>query len=81
MDLPTIDIPAAPPAGAPPLPAFHVEVHFGAGIPADAQGRGLLALERYFRETLGVPAECYKATMRDDLKRRRDMTDEDRKRL
>lgn len=66
---------------APPLPAFHVEVHFGRAIPGDVQGKALLALERYLRETLGVPAEVYKATMPDDLKRRRDMTDEDRKRL
>ncbi len=66
---------------AAPLPAYHVEVKFGPAIPGPDQGRALLALERYLRETLGVPAECYKATMADDLKRRRDMSNEDRRRL
>ncbi len=63
------------------LPAFHVEVQFGSGIPADAQGKALLALERYLREQLHVPAEVFKARMADDLKRRRDMTEEERKSL
>lgn len=70
-----------PLSGPASLPAHHVEVAFGAGIPGDAQGRALLAMERYFRETLGIPALCYKATMPDDLKRRRDMTDEERRDL
>lgn len=72
-------LPDAP--SAPPLSAFHVEVRFGGAISGDAQGKALLALERYLRETLGVPAEVVKQTMPDDLKRRRDMTEEDRKRL
>ena len=63
------------------LPAYHVEVRFGSGVSGDAQGRALLALERYLRETLGVPAEVYKEARPDDLKRRRDMTDDDRRRL
>ena len=67
--------------GPPPLPAHHVEVAFGAGIPGDAQGRAMLALERYLRETLNIPAQCYKRTMSDDLKRRRDMTPEERANL
>lgn len=74
--LPLLDSPAAP-----PLPAYHVEVKFGSGITGDVQGRALLALERYLRETVGVPAQVFKATMPDDLKRRRDMTGEDRRRL
>ena len=69
------------PLSAPALPPHHVRVDFGSAIPGDAQGRALLHLERYFRETLAIPAECYKATMPDDLKRRRDMTDEERKSL
>lgn len=77
MTLTTLD----PAPGRPALPPFHVEVAFGAGISGDAQGRALLKLERYLREELGVPAECYKAVMADDLKRRRDMTSEERKRL
>jgi len=64
-----------------PLPPYHIEVKFGSGISNDAQGRALLAMERYLRETLGVKAECFKEVMHDDSKRRRDMTDEDRKRL
>jgi len=65
----------------PRLLPHHVEVSFGAAITAPVQGRALLALERYLRETVGVTAEVYKATKPDDLKSRRDMTDEDRKRL
>jgi hypothetical protein len=64
-----------------PLPPYHVEVKFGSAIGNDAQGRALLMLEKYMRITLGVPAEIYKAMMEDDLKRRRDMTVEERKTL
>lgn len=60
-----------------PLPPHHVRVDFGAGIPGAIQGPALLLLERWLREN-GAPAEVYKATMPDDLKRRRDMTDEQR---
>jgi hypothetical protein len=63
------------------LPANHVELKFAANIDGDAQGRLMLAWERLARETMGVPVELYKATAADDLKRRRDMTTEDRKRL
>jgi len=66
---------------APTLPAMHVEVKFGRGVDADTQGRLLLAWERLAREQLGVPVELYKAGMADDLKRRRDMTPDERKRL
>ncbi len=64
-----------------PLPPYHVEVKFGSAINNDAQGKALLMMERYMRETLGVKAEIYKETMPDDLKRRRDMTVEQRKTL
>jgi hypothetical protein len=63
------------------IPANHVIVNFGSAITGDVQGKALLHLERYMRETLGVKAECYKATMADDNKRRRDMTPEQRDRL
>lgn len=59
----------------------HVIVTFGKQISSDVQGRALLHLERYMREELGVPAEVYKVEKEDDLKRRRDMTEEDRLRL
>ena len=61
------------------LPTHHVRVDFGAGIPGHIQGPALMLLERFLRQH--VPAEVYKATMADDLKRRRDMTEGDRKRL
>ena len=73
-----IELPQAAPRQ---LPAHHVEVRFGRGVPSDAQGRALLALEKYLRCELGVPAEVYLPTAQDDLKRRRDMTPDDRRRL
>lgn len=62
------------------LPRFHIEVKFGAGIPADAQGVVLLQMEKYLR-ALGVPAEVFKETMADDSKLRRSMTEEQRAKL
>ncbi len=61
------------------LPLFNVQVDFGAGIPGNVQGPALLLLERYLREH--VPAQVFKRERPDDLKRRRDMSDDDRKRL
>lgn len=58
----------------PALEPFEIRVDFGPAIHGDAQGRCLLTLERYLRETLGVPACVYKASLPDDLKRRREMT-------
>ena len=63
------------------IPHNHVVVTFGPGISSDVQGRALLHLERYLREELGVKAEVFKVTMDDDLKRRRDMTTEQRDNL
>ncbi len=71
----------AAPKGPPPLPPGHVEVKFAADIGGDVQGRLMLAWERLARETMGVKVELYKAGKEDDLKRRRDMTTEDRQRL
>lgn len=65
----------------PALEPFEIRVDFGPAIHGDAQGRCLIALERYLRETLGVPALVYKATMGDDSKLRRSMTEEERRRL
>jgi hypothetical protein len=75
--LATVDAPSGPP----PLPPGHVEVRFAADIDGDTQGRLMLAWERLARETMRVPVELYKQTREDDLKRRRDMTPEDRRRL
>ncbi len=56
------------------LPAHHhVIVTFGASIPADMQGKTMLAMERTLREA-GIPAEVFKATKPDDSKLRRNMT-------
>lgn len=65
----------------PAIPHNHVIVDFGKGVSNDVQGKALLHLERYIRETLGVKAEVYKRTMPDDLARRRDMTEEQRNSL
>ncbi len=66
---------------SPPLPPYHIQVKFGAAISNDVQGKAMLAMERYIREVLKVPAECYKEVARDDLKRRRDMTKTERENL
>ena len=57
-----------------------VTVTFGSGIPPDAQGRAMLALERLLRES-GVPARVEKAAMPDDSKLRRSMTPLERAKL
>ena len=61
----------------PQLPPFHVIVDFGDGIPGDAQGVVLLAMERSLRE-MGIPAEVYKEDAKDDSKLRLSMTEEKR---
>ena len=58
----------------------HVIFEFGKEIPADAQGRVMLAAEKMLRQ-MGVKAECYKATKPDDSKLRRFMTIEERAKL
>lgn len=57
-----------------------VIVRFGKGVPADLQGRALLAMERLLRES-AVPACVFKETMPDDSKLRSLMTVEERARL
>lgn len=63
------------------LPRYHVLVKFGSGIPADAQGRALLAFEKSLREITAAPCEVFKETMADDSKLRRSMTAEQRAKL
>jgi len=60
------------------LPKFHVIVRFGNGIPGDAQGKAMLALEKMLRELTSAPCEVFKDTMADDSKLRRSMTPEQR---
>ena len=62
------------------IQAHHVIVKFGRGIPSDEQGKTMLAMEKSLREA-GVPAEVFKAYMGDDLKRRSEMTNEQREKL
>jgi hypothetical protein len=63
------------------LPDYHVIVHFGNGISADAQGRALLAFEKHLRDITSQPCEVFKETMADDSKLRRSMTTEQRAKL
>lgn len=62
------------------LPNYNVLVRFGAGIPADAQGPVMLAMELGLRNQ-GIPAEVYKDRQEDDSKLRNAMTPEMRKKL
>ena len=63
------------------LPRYHVMLQFGAGIPADAQGKSMLAFEKHLRELTGEWIEVFKETVGDDSKLRRSMTPEQRARL
>lgn len=63
------------------LPDHHVIVKFGTAISSDAQGRTMLAMERYLRDFTGGPVEVFKETMADDSKLRRSMTPEQRAKL
>ena len=63
------------------LPDFHVQVSFGKGISSDAQGRAMLAFEKYLRELTRGPVEVFKETMGDDSKLRVLMTKEQRAKL
>lgn len=63
------------------LPDHHVIVKFGKGIPADAQGRAMLAFEKHLRDIGAGPCEVFKDAMGDDSKLRRAMTQEQRNRL
>jgi len=66
----------------PELPDHHVIVKFGKGIPADAQGRAMLAFEKKLHELTGnVSVQVFKETMADDSKLRRMMTPEERAKL
>lgn len=62
------------------LPAYHVLMAFGTGIPSDTQGVVMLALEKKLRE-MGIPAEVFKQTAPDDSKLRSKMTPLERAKL
>ena len=59
---------------------YHVTIEFGKGIPSEAQGVVMLAMEKALRE-MGIPAEVFKHARPDDSKLRSLMTVEERKRL
>lgn len=56
---------------------WHIIVRFGKAVPKKCQGPALLHMEKTLRAA-GFPVEVFKETMPDDLKRRRDMTPEQR---
>lgn len=61
---------------------LHVIVHFGAGVPASAQGPALLALEKDLRAHCpGKWIEVFKEVKGDDSKLRNMMTSEERMKL
>lgn len=66
---------------APPMPPYHVILRFGPGVPTDAQGAAMLHLEKELRQSTGLPVEVFKEYLKDDLKRRSEMTPEQRDRL
>lgn len=63
------------------IPPLHVVVKFGKDIPIDAHGTAMMALERRLREVTGLNCEVFKESRGDDLKRRSEMTIEQRERL
>lgn len=69
------------PEARPELPPLHVEVRFGKGVPGDVQSRSMLAFEKFLRIECKTPAFVLKEEAPDDLKRRRDMTPEQRDNL
>lgn len=65
-----------------PLEPLHVEVRFGVGVPAPAQGAAMLAFERKLRElSHGLWIEVFKEAKGDDSKLRAMMTKEERAKL
>lgn len=64
----------------PEMPNFHVIVKFGKGIPIDAQGPVMMAMEKALRAQK-IPAEVFQDEKADDSKLRRNMTDEQRANL
>lgn len=64
-----------------PLDPLHVEVKFGSGVPYDARGTALMALERRLREVTGLNCEVFVEAKGDDLKARSEMTPEQRAKL
>ena len=62
-------------------PDLHVTVKFGKGIPVQAHGEALLALEKHLRELSGARVEVFGIGRGDDSKLRAAMTVEQRAKL
>jgi hypothetical protein len=60
---------------------LRVVVHFDEAIPADAQGRALLAFEKHLRDLTKLDCRVFKERMGDDSKLRVRMTPAERERL
>ena len=58
-----------------------VTVRFGDGIPPDAEGPALLALEKHLRQITGLDCRVYKDLKGDDSKLRIMMTPQQRDKL
>jgi hypothetical protein len=62
------------------IPQYHVLVKFGSGIPDTQQGHLLLIMEQWLRD-VGIPAEVFLETMRDQNVLRRKLSEADSKEL
>lgn len=60
---------------------LHVVVRFGAGVPAEAQGKVLFDMEKKLRAITGEDCRVFKDRMDDDSKLRRMMTPAERGKL
>ncbi len=60
---------------------LHVIVKFGDGIPIDARGTAMMAMERRLREVTGLNCEIFMEPKGDDSKLRSLMTPEQRAKL
>ena len=58
-----------------------VTVRFGDGIPPDAEGPALLALEKHLRQITGLDCRVFKERLGDDSKLRIKMTPIEREKL
>jgi hypothetical protein len=60
---------------------YEIIMKFGPKIKGSLQAKLMFDLEKYLRESTGLPIEVFKETMADDSKLRNLMTEEERKRI
>lgn len=63
------------------LPDHHVVVKFGKGVPADARGVALMAMEKTLRTATGERVEVFQEARGDDSRLRALMTPQQRAKL